>query len=278
MAFLFGQGIYGNFNKTTVGLANLSFNGGTQAGFLKGNLKANYDNKPLDFTVGTPLQFAGRTIIEYMQSVSGEFAEIDALQISLNLGSGLSGFTPISAGTVTWPPTGVSHVLTWGLLPSGRLGVFFPGGNLTSPIVKTPDGTTTTYTQNTDYLLEPGSNIVPGSIEVIPGSSLATAITGGQATAYFSVTIGVPSSLRVYPGQNFTVVQIPMLLITHLRPNGGKFIKHLMPLAMAKGNASFDYSEGKYMLTPFEFTAIPAAGFVDDQGNTAPYGYIDVQQ
>jgi hypothetical protein len=276
MAIPFAQGIYGDFSKTTVGLADMKLASIT-AGFLKDGLKCMFDNKVLDFMVSTPLQFAGRTVIEYAQTVSGNFAQIDAFQISKNLGQGAGGIATISAGVSSWPPAGVSNVLPVVTLANGAKGVYLPGGNITAPVFKTPDGTTHTYVLNTDYILEPGSNFVNGSIEVIPGSVLATAVTGGQGTLWGSFSIGQAGSLRVYPGAVFNF-ETTDCLITHKRPNNGKYIKVYMPKVMFMGQSVLNFAEGKYMLQGFEAKAIPDGTYIDDQGTPAPYGYIDVQQ
>src|ERR1017187_1258123 len=131
MAFLFGQGFYGNYAKTSGGLANMSING-TQCGFLKG-IKPTYNNKPLDFMVGTPAQFAGRMVVEYQQGVTGQYAEVDALQASLNLGSGLAGFVTVAPGTSVISPS----TITWSTV-NGQTGLHLLGGGVTIPLLEAP--------------------------------------------------------------------------------------------------------------------------------------------
>lgn len=275
MAFVFGQGISGDFSKTSVGLAQMVL-GGVDAGFLKEGLKCIYDMQTLDFEVGCPNQFAGRTVVKYSQEVQANFAEFSANTIATALGGNAASLTTVAAGATAWPPSGVSNVINWVTLPDGRIGVQLQGGNITLPVVKSPDGSTTTYVNNTDYLVEPGSYVTNGSIIVIPGSSLATAISGGATTGWIGYSFNNGASLRIYPGKTFAFTAQDCM-INHVRPNNGKFVKHYMPSVMAKGRAEFDYAESKYILTPVSLSAIPVASYVDNLGNSAPYGYIDVQ-
>ena len=280
MAFAFGQGITGNFAQTSVGLAQLVL-GGVDVGFLKESLKLVYDLQTLDFEVGTPLQFAGRTTIKYSQELMAGLAELSPNTIAVCLGSSAALNTTIATGATAWPPSAVTgtlsaHILTWTTLPSGALGVQLAAGVITAPVVKSPDGATTTYVLNTDYILEPGTNSTRGAIVVKPGSSLATAITGGATTAWFSYSFNQGASQRIFPGTSFGFVQQDCL-IRHTRPNNGKLIKIYMPLTMAKGRCEFDFAEGKYIITQFALTAIPSPSYVDEFGTSAPYGYIDFQ-
>ena len=275
MAFAFGQGITGNFQLTSVGLAQMVL-GGVDAGFLKESLKCVYDMQTLDFEVGTPLQFAGRTVIKYGQEIMAGLAELSANTIAICLGSNAAANTVVSGTAKTWPPTGTTNIINWAVLANGATGVQLQGGAVTSVVVKSPDGTTTTYVSGTDYYVEPGSPVSNGMVIVKAGSSLATAITGGARTGWISYSFNNGASQRIYPATNFSFVQQDCL-IRHVRPNNNKLIKIYMPLTMAKGRAEFDFAESKYIITQFGLTAIPAPGYVDELGNTAPYGYIDFQ-
>ena len=275
MAFSFGQGISGNFANTSVGLAQMVL-GGVDVGFLKESLKCVYDMQTLDFEVGTPLQFAGRTVIKYSQEVMAGLAELSANTIAACLGSNAAALTAITAGATSWPPTGVTNTINWVTLPNGATGVQLLGGSVSAVVVKTPNGTTATYVLGTDYYVEPGTAVTNGQIIVKPGSSLATAITGGAVTGWVSYSFSPYASQRIYPARNFAFVAQDCL-IRHTRPNNNKLIKIYMPSTMAKGRAEFDFAESKYIITQFALTAIPVPGYVDELGNSAPYGFIDFQ-
>jgi len=337
----FGQGITGTFSNTTVGLAQMTWNG-VDAGFLKNSLKLTFDTEVLDFEVGTPLQFVGRTAIKYRQEFSAGLAEVSANTFAMATGIGASNIISVTSGATA---VAAAVVNVGALGGSGVTGYNAIGGNLTSVIVKAPTtfsvasasdysgtvaGTTrfttsaahglssgqhvtlssmtvggydgsyaitvidTTkfyvtlaysatstgtgvalYVVNTDYFVEPGGYISNGRICVISGSALATQV-GSDPRINVAYSYNPGTLTRITPGVTFAFEQKDVV-ITHIRPNTGKFVRVTMPLCQAKGQFSMDFAEGKYMISDFTATAIPLATYTDPLGNAAPYGYVDFE-
>lgn len=252
-------------------MAKISW-GGVDTGFLKQKVSLRYDRENLDFEVDTPSQFVGRIVTRFSCTLSAMMAEISASAFAMATGLGAAGVAVIAAGPVAFTASIKNLSIITGTTKGWRCDFH---GTISSLVVKSPNGVTT-YAAGTDYTLVAGGVNTIGGFDIIAGSSLETAYgTDPRAQVTFSLD---PGSLdRIRPGAVFTF-ETQKVVVTHIRPHTGKFIRATIPKMMAQAKYGMEFSEGQWQLNEFVATAIPDSTFVDHTGALCPYGYVDFQK
>lgn len=273
------EAITGNFQNASAGLAKFTWNA-IDSGFLKGNLKIDYVNQLLDLEIGTPQQLVGSIVTKFGITLTADLVEMSAFNMAMGSGVGAAANVAVSAGSATFPAvnTTPNHQVLWqaDFMGTGQYGFQAVGGTISAPSVKSPDGSTTTYTVVTDYTVQVGDALSNGYFLARKSSALETALIA-NATLWVGYTYVANASIRVFPGATFIMEQ-QAVVVTHIRPQNGKYVRTYIPLMRSSGRYSLDYGEMKYNLSQFSAMAIPVSGYTSPDGTVCPYGYNEFQQ
>lgn len=265
------NGITGTFNNTTAGMAKMSWNG-IDAGFLKQKAALRFDRENLDFEVDTPSQFVGRIVTRFSMTLSAMLAEVTAQAFAMASGLGATGIASIVSGVVSMGESTYDLSIVTGTTKGWRAPFH---GTVSSLTVKNPAGSTT-YVSGADYTLVAGGPNEYGGFNIITGSALDTAY-GSNPSAKVTWSLDPGTLDRIRPGQTFTF-ETQKVIVTHIRPHTGKFIRATIPKMMAQGKYGMEFSEGQWQLNEFVATAIPDSTYYDHTGALCPYGFVDFQK
>jgi len=251
----------GNFNNVTVGSGTLSVNG-TDVGFLKGPVKVSLSHEKLELKSGVPRKLQGSVITEMIHKIEAPLAELSADSLSR-----ASGFVPVSTvdGVEVTVADGDDQARTFATFGGAMERIILDGPAVTSLVVKSADEETT-YTVNSDYILDATTGIVYRN----PGGTI-----GSKATVHVSYKYTPAASKRLNIGAAWAVLNLTNVVFTHTRPSGKQF-SAVMHKAQAAGNVDLEFSTeaNDFVLMQFNCSAI------DDTANhpASPLGYWDDQQ
>lgn len=233
----------GDFTQVTLGTGTLEL-GGSDAGFLKGDVKFTRTLDSKDFESGVPLMLEGKVAIREKVAVETPLA-----QLSIgNLAKAAATITiHTEAGTPVTVADGANQEKVFAAYGGGGLqAIVLDGPDVTSLVVKNT-AESTTYTAGVDYLLDDDLGIVWR----IPTG----AITAGQTVRVaYGYTPSAYKELRF--GKTFTFVATSVKF-EHTSPVSGKVDEIFLPKAYGSGNLELTYKEEDFLISNVRFDAVP---------------------
>lgn len=247
----------GSFQNVAMGLGVLTWDG-TDVGFLKNNVnyKFNYDIE--DFKTGVPLTLQGSVTKEVTAELTAGVAEFTAENFAMALG----GLSITTTGGTTTINDAANQERTFAAPTGATLQqITLDGPNVASVVIENV-AEDTTYTVNTDYLVD----AIRGIVYRNPGGTIGSGATVRVAYTYQQIT-----GKQVELGATFSLTT-GALQFTHTRPQNGKTIIIKMWKAQASGTFEANFQEGQFLVNNVTFKAL-----YDSTHPTNPLGYILVQ-
>jgi hypothetical protein len=247
-----------NFNSVTMGTGEAWYDG-LLIGFLKEEVRYEYNYEIEYFKAGVPLKTYGSITKEVTARVTARVAEINVQNLAIASGGLTINTTPGTAAPFTRTGTFSPHPGV-----SGVQSIMLNTYNIstvTPPVVMYG---TATAVENDDYILDYTNGIMfrnPGGT-LIPGGGVAV-ITG---------TSTPPASKSLYLGSRFSLDQKPFKF-EHVSPVTGKKKTVYFHKCSSNGKVTLPFSEGSFVLNEMVFESIWS-----DENPTSPLGTFTEEQ
>ena len=254
-----------NFNNVTMGTGEMWYNN-ILVGFLKEEVKYEYNYEIEYFKAGVPLKLYGSITKEVTAQLTAKLAEINVENLAIASG-GLTVNTTLGVSTT------FTFVGTFAPFPSATSGVqacVLDVVNVTNiapnaPVVKYGSGSSTgsanlTAAENDDYLFDP-VGALGAMIYRNPGGDIPTLSVFTMVGTYTPV-----ASKSLYLGSRFTLDQ-KKLVFVHTSPVTGKKKTVTFWKASTNGKVALPFSEGNFVLNEVVLQSI-----WDDDHPTSPLG------
>ena len=245
--------VTGNFNHVDLGLGDLYFDNRC-VGFLKGEVKYEYNYEIEDFKAGVPLFLYGTIVKEVGAKITASMAEITAQNIAMVMG-GLT-VQSVTDGTTTITNQGNTFLQRNG---SSLYSILLDG-----PIHDTPEpviydtAATPNLIASSEYFVDHAAGVIWAD----PAGSIDE-----ETDVKVTYTIETVTGNQINMGTQFSLAQKKVVFI-HTSPVTGKDKTVTMWLARCNGKLTMPFQEGSFILSEVVLEAIR-----DDQNHpTNPLG------